>query len=559
MTDVTFSNNKALLGSVTTDTSAAGAFTLGSNGVATLSAVLLRNVTVTNNEAQNAGGARISGAKSVAVISSSFTTNQATTGVIGGLDIRNIDGPITLRDVTITGNSAGTDRGGLSINNGSVKAQASVVATGLKVNSNTATRFIAGASITQTDNVIIENSEFNGNTGNNNTGGMSIDSNNVVAMRDSAVSNNTVNNGKQAGMAVSSNGSVLMERVKIQGNRTTKSGSAFSGHAAIEAERNSAFALVSSDISGNTSADGGVVTISASFGDRDSAGNAASPLPPLTNTVSIENVTISNNTSLGNILNLNTPGIYTVSNTTIANNALTAGCFGGISGGAYNPFSATNAFQVRIRSSTFARNTSNCITALGFGSYTGTAEGPFNGSVIVDSTTLGQDMPTGSTKDSIYMSDPSKLTVNNSLMEGSGNAASAQCTTNGNRCNIDAKLDTLANNGGPTQTMRLLPGSPAIDTGSNSALLATDQRGAARTQGAATDIGAYETPAGSAAQCKLDMDGDNAVTAMKEGLVLLRSMLGFTSAAATANTGISQAQWDATRANLNANCCTNLP
>jgi len=107
--------------------------------------------------------------------------------------------------------------------------------------------------------------------------------------------------------------------------------------------------------------------------------------------------------------------------------------------------------------------------------------------------------------------------------------------------------------------MRLLPGSPAIDTGSNSAALATDQRGAARTQGAATDIGAYETPAGSSAQCKLDMDGDNAVLAMKEGLVLLRSMLGLTSAAATANTGITQAQWDATRANLNANCGTSLP
>jgi hypothetical protein len=559
MTDVTFSNNKALLGTVTTDTSAAGAFTLGSNGTATLSAVLLRNVVVTNNEAQNAGGARISGARSVAIVNSSFTTNQATTGVTGGLDIRNIDGPITLRDVTITGNSAGTDRGGLSINNGSVKAQSSVVATGLKVNNNTATRYIAGASFTQIDNVVIENSEFNGNTGNNNTGGLSIDNNNVVVMRDSAVSNNIVNNGKQAGMGVASNGSVLMERVKIQGNRTTKSGSAFSGHVAIEAERNGAFALVSSEISGNTSADSGVVTISASYGDRDSAGNAASPLPPLTNTVSIENVAIGNNTSPGNILNLNTPGIYTVSNTTIANNAVTAGCFGGISGGAYNPFSAANAFQVRIRSSTFARNSANCGTALGFGSYTGTAEGPFNGSVTVESSILGLDVATGSTTSVMYMSDPSKLTLTNGIVEDSGSPVSAQCTINGNRCNIDTKLDTLANNGGPTQTMRLLPGSPAIDTGSNSAALATDQRGAARTQGTATDIGAYETPAGSSAQCKLDMDGDNAVLATKEGLVLLRSMLGFSSAAATANTGITQAQWDATRANLNANCGTSLP
>ena len=85
------------------------------------------------------------------------------------------------------------------------------------------------------------------------------------------------------------------------------------------------------------------------------------------------------------------------------------------------------------------------------------------------------------------------------------------------------------------------------------------RRGAARTQGSATDIGAYETLAGSSAQCKLDMDGDNAVLTMKEGLVLLRSMLGFSSDAATANTGIPQAQWDTARVNLNANCGTSLP
>ena len=560
MTDVTFSNNKALLGTVTTDNSAAGAFVLGGNGTATLSAVLLRNVVVTNNEAQFTGGARIRGAKSVAIINSSFTANQATFGSTGGLDIQNIDGPITLRDVTISGNSAATDRAGLTINNSPTKAQSSVVATGLKVNNNTATRFIAGAGITQTDNVVIENSEFSGNTGNNNTGGLSIDNNNVVAMRDSAVSNNTVTNGQEAGLVVYSNGSALLERLKIQGNKTIKTGSAFSGHAAIHTYRNGAFSLLSSEISGNTSADSGVVTISASFGDRDNAGNAVSPLPPLTNTVLIDGVTISNNTSTATIAYFDTPGMYTVTNTTVANNLVTIQCGGGIIVGAYNPFSAANAMQMRIRNSTISRNTVGvCQTALGLSAYNGSGDGAFNGTVSVESSILGRDVAVGSTKDVVYTPDASKLTLTNSIIEDSGGPVSAQCNTNGNRCNINPKLDALANNGGFTRTMRLLPGSPAIDAGSNSAALATDQRGAARTQGTATDIGAYETPAGSAAQCKLDMDGDNAVLAMKEGLVLLRSMLGFTSAAATANTGITQAQWDATRANLNANCGTSLP
>lgn len=55
-------------------------------------------------------------------------------------------------------------------------------------------------------------------------------------------------------------------------------------------------------------------------------------------------------------------------------------------------------------------------------------------------------------------------------------------------------LDVLANNGGPTLTMALLPGSPAIDNGSNSAVLNFDARGNgfSRTVNKATDIGAYE-------------------------------------------------------------------
>lgn len=56
----------------------------------------------------------------------------------------------------------------------------------------------------------------------------------------------------------------------------------------------------------------------------------------------------------------------------------------------------------------------------------------------------------------------------------------------------DPGIGPLADNGGPTQTHALLPGSIAIDAGDNPAALPTDQRGFARSAGAATDIGAYE-------------------------------------------------------------------
>jgi hypothetical protein len=58
---------------------------------------------------------------------------------------------------------------------------------------------------------------------------------------------------------------------------------------------------------------------------------------------------------------------------------------------------------------------------------------------------------------------------------------------------IDPRLDALGDNGGPTQTMRLLPGSPALDAGAPDQLGSTDQRGVVRTGG--VNIGAYQASA----------------------------------------------------------------
>ena len=59
--------------------------------------------------------------------------------------------------------------------------------------------------------------------------------------------------------------------------------------------------------------------------------------------------------------------------------------------------------------------------------------------------------------------------------------------------NTNPLLGPLADNGGPTQTMALLPGSPAIDAGVAVAGVTTDQRGIARPQGTTPDIGAFES------------------------------------------------------------------
>ena len=59
----------------------------------------------------------------------------------------------------------------------------------------------------------------------------------------------------------------------------------------------------------------------------------------------------------------------------------------------------------------------------------------------------------------------------------------------------DALVAPLADNGGPTQTMALMSGSPAINTGTATGAPATDQRGLPRF--GAVDKGAFEVqPAG---------------------------------------------------------------
>ncbi len=58
--------------------------------------------------------------------------------------------------------------------------------------------------------------------------------------------------------------------------------------------------------------------------------------------------------------------------------------------------------------------------------------------------------------------------------------------------------------------------------------------------------------------CNLDMNADNALSPTKEGLILLRAMLGFTGAAVVSGTGVTLTAWDAMRPQINTNCGTSF-
>jgi hypothetical protein len=65
---------------------------------------------------------------------------------------------------------------------------------------------------------------------------------------------------------------------------------------------------------------------------------------------------------------------------------------------------------------------------------------------------------------------------------------------NGNIVGLHPQLGALASNGGPTMTMALTTASPAVRAGVGISGINTDQRGTARSESGAVDIGAYQLP-----------------------------------------------------------------
>ena len=109
---------------------------------------------------------------------------------------------------------------------------------------------------------------------------------------------------------------------------------------------------------------------------------------------------------------------------------------------------------------------------------------------------LGMNAGTVSLKNTIVANSPSGGNCAGTITNGGYNLDSGtSCgfgTANNSLSGEEPLLGPLADNGGPTWTHALLEGSPAIDKGVAVAGITTDQRGVARPQGPAPDIGSFE-------------------------------------------------------------------
>ncbi len=223
-------------------------------------------------------------------------------------------------------------------------------------------------------------------------------------------------------------------------------------------------------------------------------------------TLTVTNSTISGNTASGAGGGIRGNGALIVTNSTISGNSSSSG-----GGGIENNFGT-----LTVTSSTISNNSAGAggggienknTATVTSSTLSGNADdqsggGGFGGGAI-------RNTSSASLKDTVVdNSRPSGTNCSGSLTSSGHNLSSdASCATSftasGDLNSTNPKLGLLANNGGPTQTQALLTGSPAIDAGSaDCPPPATDQRGVARPQGAACDIGAFEAN---------DTDGDGVV------------------------------------------------
>ena len=304
------------------------------------------------------------------------------------------------------------------------------------------------------------------------------------------VSSSTIaHNSAEYGGGIWSDGTLTVTSSTITSNSADIGGGAIAGAGTMTTVTSSTITSNSAEYGGGITSDGTLTVTDSTIADNSAylGGGMDNDSGQMTATGS----TLSGNTATGPGGGIfNDYALETVTNCTIADNSA------GTSGGGISTLGLLTA----VNSSIAYNNTAATGEGGGLDVYTGT--------VTLDNTivALNTDGTGGAAPaDDISLFFPSgpigtvsSASANNLI--GTGGSGGLINGGNGNLVGVNPLLAPLGNYGGPTQTMALLPGSPAIDAGSTALAvdaqgnpLTTDQRGMPRVVGAAVDIGAFES------------------------------------------------------------------
>jgi parallel beta-helix repeat protein len=405
----------------------------------------LRDVSLINNEAAGNGGGIASIEGTVTVTGSQLSNNRANgsfpnrLGHGGGL--YSASSPVTITDTSLVGNVAKSDGGGVG-----TFTSSPVTITNATVSNNIAG--IHGGGLNLHDgNAIIRDSEINGNTAAT-AGGVMV-SHSTLMLEDSSLANNVALSGHGGGLysyaPANKSDNLTVKRSDIL-NNVSNDGSG----GGIYLQRG-VIALEDAAVLDNSAYRGGGLygsgTIERSLFARNSVKGSWSPQGAgvYAASVLVANSTFVQNSGSWAIQNAG-GGDITLRNNTIVNN----------SGGVL----IESSRNLVIAGNIIARNG----TDIGRGSWGGSTINSLGYNLIGDGT--GDGLTNGVKGDIVGTTD----------------------------FPVDPVLDPLADNGGPTQTMALRAGSPAIDHIPAAFCSVTeDQRGLPRPGSDGTcDIGAFE-------------------------------------------------------------------
>ncbi len=455
-------------------------------------------------EGPGAGKLTISGNKNVLrnLIGGVFEVAGGVSATIGGLTIANgqavgggggiyNSGTLTVDDSTLSSNWCDTFGGGI-FNKGKLTV------TDCTLSRNLAVGF--GGGIYNEGTLTVTDSTLSGNTATYSYGGgIANFGPGKLTVTYSTLSSNKAGDG--GGGVYDLNGSATLTRCTLSGNTAVRGGGVYNVAGTVMLTRctlsgNTAGGGSGGNYGGGIDNDLGTLTVTDCTLSSNKAGDYGGGIyTENTGMLTVTDCTLSSNSADLDGGGIFASGTLTVTDCTLSSNTAGAG------GGVYNVVSA------RLTNCTVSGNSAsdtgggidafsgslrltNCTVSGNSASETG---GGIKGAVTLANTIVAGNMLTGS-----HGSGPD---VNGKVISLGynliGNTSGSSGWLSTDLQNQNPLLSVLGNYGGPTQTMALLPDSPAIGTGSAAitgvTLPTTDQRGDPRTTFGALDIGAFQS------------------------------------------------------------------